>query len=281
MTKRILLVLLFAYCSTDQSQAGAFVGPDTVSVQSEGLTLKGLLWRPTGSGPFPSVIFCHGSYSVSDTIPNPEQELSSLGPVFASKGYTFFVLFRRGVGLSRGKGESSADLMSNALTEKGIEERNKVQLHQLETNDLQEMISGLTFLKSRQDIDSNRIAAMGHSFGGSLALLLAEHEPSLKSVVVFGAAAKSWDLSPRLRIRLTDAVKNISAPIMIIHAENDYSTKPGYALDSVMNSLDKRHVLKIYPKLGHSTNEGHNLIFLSIQTWEADVLRFLAESLGH
>jgi hypothetical protein len=70
------------------------------------------------------------------------------------------------------------------------------------------------------------------------------------------------------------------APIMIIHAQNDYSsTTPGYALDSVMNQPNKPHVLKIYPKFGTTLSEGHNLIFLSIETWEADVFKFLNENL--
>jgi len=77
------------------------------------------------------------------------------------------------------------------------------------------------------------------------------------------------------------AVKNIRAPIMIVHAQNDYSITPGYALDSVMSKLNRPHTLKLYPKFGNSASEGHNLIFQSIPTWEADVFKFLNESLGH
>jgi dienelactone hydrolase len=281
MIKEITFALILACFSVEQMHAQDFEGPDTVSVQSGQLTLKGLLWRPTAAGSFPTVIFCHGSYRVTDTIIAPEQQISTLGPVFARKGYIYLALFRRGVGLSKGQGENCADLMYNAFEEKGEEERNKVQLQQLETDQLQDMIAGLTFLRKRKDVDLNRIAVIGHSFGGSLALLLAEHEPSLKSVVIFGPAGYSWDRSPQLRTRLINAVKNITAPSMIIHAQNDYSTNPGYALDSVMNQLNKPHILKIYPKFGNSPFEGHNLISLSIETWEADVFKFLNESIRH
>ena len=277
--RRITLFLFLASCSIGRLPAQNFVSPDTVLVKSGNLTLKGLLWRPSGPGPFPTVIFCHGSYGASDTIISPEQQASSLGPVFAGKGYIFLVLFRRGVGLSKGQGENSTDLMNNAMKEKGQEERNNVQLQHLETDQLQDMISGLTFLRRRKDVDTNRIAVVGHSFGGSLALLLAEHDPGLKAVVIFGTAGYSWDRSPRLRTRLISAVKNITAPIMIIHAQNDYSTNPGYALDSLMNKLNKPHLLKIYPAFGNSAFEGHNMISLSIETWEADVFKFLNENL--
>ena len=40
--------------------------PDTVLVQSGALTLRGLLWRPSGRGPFPAVLFNHGSGPASD-----------------------------------------------------------------------------------------------------------------------------------------------------------------------------------------------------------------------
>lgn len=276
MIKGIIIILIFTCCSVPLLHAQDFTGPDTVSVQSGKLTLKGLLWRPTGHGPFPTIIFCHGSYGGSDTT-NPDQQIV-LGSVFARKGYIFLVLFRSGVGLSKGQGVNSTELMDKAFKERGQEGRNEVQLLHLETDQLQDMLSGLRFLRRRKDVDTNRIAVMGHSFGGSLALLVAEHDPGLKAVVIFAAAGYSWNLSPQFRRRLTSTVKNIASPIMIIHAQNDYSTNPGYALDSIMNKLNKPHVLKIYPKFGNSTSDGHNLIFKSIETWEADVFKFLYES---
>ncbi len=278
IAKLIAIVFIVACFSIECLHAQNFAPPDTVSVQSGKLMLKGLLYRPAGSGLFPTVIFCHGSYGGSDTIHDPNQNIALLGPVFAGKGYIFLGLLRRGVGLSKGQGVNSTELMDKAFKEKGQEARNEVQLEHLQTDQLQDMISGLAFLRKRKDVDINRIAIIGHSFGGSLALLVAEHDPSLKAVVVFSPAGYSWNLSPQLRAHLINAVKNITAPIMIIHAQNDYSTNPGYALDSVMSKLNKPHVLKIYPKFGNTVSEGHSLIFLSIETWKADVFNFLNKS---
>jgi dienelactone hydrolase len=271
----IISVLLF----TDECLHAQSSVPDTVTIQSDNLRLKGLLWEPGGTGSFPAIIFCHGSYGGADTIHDPLQQTSLLGPVFVRRGYIFLSLFRRGVGLSKGQGINSAELMNNAFKEKGQEERNTVQLQQLETDQLQDMISGIKFLKNLRNTDTSRLAIVGHSFGGSLALLLAEHERNVKAVVSFSPAGYSWDLSAPLRKRLLATIKNIAMPVMIIHAQNDYSTNPGYVMDSIMNRLHKPHVLKIYPKFGSSANDGHNLIFLSIKTWEKDVFRFLNESL--
>ena len=97
--------------------------------------------------------------------------------------------------------------------------------------------------------------------------------------VVFSPAGYSWNLSPPLRERLLTAMKNIAMPVMIIHAQNDYSVNPGYALDSMMNQLHKTHVLKIYPKFGNSASDGHGLIYQGTKIWEADVFKFLNEHL--
>jgi dipeptidyl aminopeptidase/acylaminoacyl peptidase len=143
------------------------------------------------------------------------------------------------------------------------------------------MLAGLSFLLKRKDVDTKRIVITGHSFGGSLALLVAEHEPGLKAAIVFSAAGYSWDRSPQLRVRLIKAVKNISMPVMIIHAQNDYSLNPGYGLDSVLNQMHKPHLLKIYPEFRQSNREAHNLVFLDTEIWEADVFKFLDEILKY
>ncbi len=156
MIKEIIILLIFWGWSSDYSCGQNFTVPDTISVRSAELTLKALLWRLSGEGSFPTIIFCHGSYETTDTKYDPVEQISILGPVFLRKGYIFLVLFRRGVGLSKGQGENSADLMADALREKGLEERNKVQLQQLNTDQLQDMISGLAFLRNRKDVVTNR-----------------------------------------------------------------------------------------------------------------------------
>ncbi len=64
---------------------------------------------------------------------------------------------------------------------------------------------------------------------------------------------------------------------MLIHGENDFSTAAGRALAAELERLHKPHLLKIYPPVGQSTDEGHNLLYLAIPQWEDDVFRFLDE----
>jgi carboxymethylenebutenolidase len=279
------LFILLICCAVEHVQAQDFTGPDTVTVQCGTLRLKGLLWHPSGPGPSPAVIFCHGNYASTstpgtvDALLGATTSASLLGPVFARHGYTFFALFRKGVGLSAGEGDPTLDLLLRAMREKSLDERNALQVRLLETDQLEEIQAGVRYLRARHDVDSTRMAVLGHSFGGSLALILTEHNPALKAAVTFGAGAYSWTVSPRLRQRLTESVARINVPVLFIHAKNDYSTSPADSLGAVLKRLGRPHSVIIYPPFGNNTDAGHNFIFLGIPLWEHDVMRFLDANL--
>jgi dipeptidyl aminopeptidase/acylaminoacyl peptidase len=59
------------------------------------------------------------------------------------------------------------------------------------TDHLDDATSGLLFLKNLPEVDARRVAVAGHSFGGQLTLLEAEHDPAIRAAVTFGAAAGS------------------------------------------------------------------------------------------
>jgi carboxymethylenebutenolidase len=246
-------------------------GPETVTVQSGTLTLRALLWRPNGRGPFPAVVFNHGSGPAS----NP-REPATLGPVFARHGYVFLFLFRRGAGLSADQGSNSAELMSRELAAKGLDARNHLQMRLLET-ELNDVLAGMAFVRARSDVDPRRVALVGHSFGGSLTLLAAEHDTAVRAAVVFGGAAGSWDRSPVLQQRLVAAVGHASAPVFFAYAANDFSVAPARVLGAEMARLGKPHRVEIYPSLGHTPEEGHALVYRGLSTWERDVFAFLDE----
>jgi dipeptidyl aminopeptidase/acylaminoacyl peptidase len=128
-------------------------------------------------------------------------------------------------------------------------------------------------------IDSHRLAVAGHSFGGQLTLLAAEGDPSFRAAATSAAATDSWERSPELRERLFTAVRNTTAPIMLIHAANDYNTSAGRALDEELSRLHKPHLLKIYPPVGQTPDDGHNLLYEAISDWETDVFQFLDKNL--
>jgi len=140
---------------------------------------------------------------------------------------------------------------------------------------LADVRAGLTVLRARSEVDTSRIAVVGYSFGGQLALLVAEHDANVRAGVVFGVAAGSWETSPKLRKRLVAAVRRTTAPVFFIHAANDYSVSPGQALNAEMARSGRSHALKLYPAVGSTPKEGHDFIHQRISEWVPDVFAFL------
>jgi dienelactone hydrolase len=270
------LVLTLAAATTWSQTSG---GPETVVVHSGPATLHAMLWRPKGRGSFPGILLNHGSGRTRadlERLGPYEQNAEKLGPVFARHGYVFLYLFRRGVGLSADQGANAVDLMNAAH---GQEARNALQLQLLENREMDDALSGLKFLRALTYVDARNVAAIGHSFGGSLTVLLAEREPNLRAVVVFSGAGYSFDRSPELRARLLAAIDHVAAPVFFIHAENDYSLSSGKVLDARREHIGKPHRLKIYPPIGHTVDDGHDFLHLGVNIWEPDVFAFLDENM--
>jgi dienelactone hydrolase len=252
--------------------------PRTVDIPTGSLRLKAFLWTPDGPGPFPVVLFNHGSggLTADQTAGMPITDAATrLAPVFIKHGYAFLFLFRHGQGLSADQAPYMQDVLNREEATHGLEARRHLQLVLLKTEQLDDVMAALAFLETAPGIDPKRIAMIGHSFGGQLTLLAAERDKGVRAVVTFGAAANSWQTSPDLRVLLLTAVGNTSAPVMLIHAANDYDTAAGVALSSQCHNAHNLCVLKIYPAVGKSSDDGHNAAYQAIPLWEPDVFNFL------
>jgi dienelactone hydrolase len=257
---------------------------DTVIVHSGQLALRALIWRPRGRGPFPGILFNHGSgHGVFAPLPDSSYQsmawqAARLGPVFARHGYVFLYLMRRGTGLSSTQGKNASDRWNAAFAAHGQAARDSVQLALLQTDELYDAFAALSFLRRLPEVDAHRVAVVGHSFGGSLSLLMAERDSTLRACVAFAPAAMSWP-SVGLRRRLLEAAGHTVVPTLLIFAANDYSTTPGEALDRELSRHHAPHTLEIYPAVGTTSEEGHSFVHLRIPAWERDVFAFLAARL--
>ena len=282
-TPRLLFLLILLSPGTFGQAVQARLH-ETVDIPSENLHLKGFFWKPAGPGPFPAIMFIHGS-GEADTARTSGMLMTDaaerLAPVFLKHGYAFLYGFRRGQGPSIGQGDALQDLLKQEELANGKDARQVLQFHLMNTDQIADAIEALSVLKRLPDIDAARIAIVGHSFGGQLALLAAGGDSSVRAVVTFGAAAYSWQRSPPLREQLTAIVRSTYVPIMLIHAANDYDTSAGRALAREAEQSHKINILKIYPPFGQSQDDGHNMIYDAIPLWEADVLNFLDEHVKH
>jgi len=89
MTKRSSLVFLSLILLP-----ALMVAADVVTFPSGGLILHGVLFKPEGAGPFPAVVYNHGSAPGMLS----KDAFEALGPVFAAHGWVFFGPYRRGQG---------------------------------------------------------------------------------------------------------------------------------------------------------------------------------------
>jgi carboxymethylenebutenolidase len=257
--------------------------PQIVDVPSGELHLKGYFWKPAGPGPFPAILFNHGSgaddpqHTAGRTM---AEAASDLAPIFLRHGYAFFYLCRRGQGLSADQGPFMQDLLKQAEA-KGADARKQLHDQLITGSQLDDALAGLAFLQSAPDVDPKRIAIVGHSFGGMLTLLSGDHDSRIRAEVAFAAGANSWRASQELRDRTLAAVGKTAAHIMLVYAANDYDTTPGKDISAELDRLHKSHLLKIYPVIGKTSEDGHSLLYLGISEWEPDVFQFLDDNVKH
>src|SRR5216683_6902219 len=186
---------------------------EEVVFPSGGGQLHGFLWKPEGAGPFPAIVWNHGSEKLPGSQP-------ALAKFYTAHSYVFFMPHRRGQG--RSPGDYIQDLVAEAPP--GDRARRMVELQQAEVDDV---IAGLKFLRSQPFVDPARIVISGCSYGGIQTLLIGERDLGVKALVPFAPGAMSWEQNVPLQDRLVRAVDLAKAPVFMIQAENDYWLQAG------------------------------------------------------
>jgi carboxymethylenebutenolidase len=267
-TKLILGLLLFMAMSTSLSAADA----EVVTFPSGSLTLHGVVYRPEGAGPFPALLYNHGSASGMLS----KEAFDALGPVFASRGWVFFGPFRRGQGLSASAGPYIGDQIAESKKSGGIPAAAATMARLLETDHLSDQLAALAWLGKQSYVQSNRIAVGGNSFGGIEAVLGAE-KGNYCAAIDSAGGAQSWALAPQLQTVMIRAVRNSKVPIFFFQAANDYDITPSNALSAAMRDTGKPYEVKIYPPYGNSQEDGHELGYFGYSVWADDAIKFLEQ----
>jgi len=275
-----LLLSIAAFAQSPPSSIQQAVAAQIVEVPSGAVHLKAYFWKPAGPGPFPAILFNHGSgaddpqHTAGRTM---AEAASDLAAVFLKHGYAFFYLCRRGQGLSADQGPFTQALLKQAEA-KGGDARKELHYHLITGSQLDDALAGLSFLEAAPDVDRKRIAIVGHSFGGMLTLLSGDHDSTIRAEVAFAAGALSWHASQELRDRILAAIAKTVAPVMLVCAANDFDTTPAKRIAAELDRQHKSHLLKIYPAIGKTSADGHGLLYLGIPEWEPDVFQFLDDN---
>ena len=270
MIRRPLAVLVWLFASL-LLRPLPIAAADAVSFPSGNLTLHGVVYKPDGKGPFPAVIYNHGS---APGMLN-SQAFDALGPVFAARGWVFFAPYRRGQGLSAAAGPYIGDEINRAMKSGGMRAAAATMVRLLETDHLDDQLAALAWLRKQSFVQADRIAVAGNSFGGIETVLGAERVKYCAAIDASGGA-ESWARAPELQERMTRAVRHSQAPIFFFQAENDHDLSPSRTLSAAMKEAGKVFELKIYPPFGKSAFDGHSFTWLGSAIWGDDVFAFLA-----
>ena len=273
---RFLALLVVLVCAATVSRQAESANPadftkERVTFRSGSLTLVGFLFRPSGTGPFPALVWNHGS----EKNPGSGPQFDAVAAAFVPAGYVVFAPVRRG------HGESEGRYIEDELQHTRGEERNRLQVRLLEGEQLDDQLAGLAYLKSLPDVDPNRIAVGGCSYGGIQTLLAAERGAGYRVAIAVSPAALSWNGNRLLQERLVQAARKTDMPVFLIQPPKDASLEPSKVLGGEFQRLHKPYKGTVYPKEIPADLQTHCFggVARGIRIWAPDALAFLAEAL--
>src|SRR5438270_7392268 len=172
---------------------------ETIYYKSGNLNIEAYFYKPQGNGPFPLVIYNHGSRAGSERVEKPMQFIAA---ILVPQGYAVLVPERRGYGKSDGptydeevQGDSGDRMMSRFREEAS------------------DVLAGLDYLKkggasassgrftpttTTSPVDFRRVALMGWSHGGVVSLLAASERHEFVALVDQAGGALTWNRSQTL-----------------------------------------------------------------------------------
>lgn len=130
--------------------------------EKENFEIGGTLTIPKGNGPFPAVILITGSGSQDrdETVFNHKPFLI-IADYLTRRGIAVLRVDDRGVGKTGGSPAKATTL-----------------------NFVDDVLSGIKFLKTQKEIDKNKMGLIGHSEGGIIAPLVATRSKAVKFIVL-------------------------------------------------------------------------------------------------
>jgi len=245
-----------------------------VTFQSDGNSLVGYLYQPEGEGPWPALIWNHGS----EENPGAGPQFNTVASVFVPAGFVVFAPQRRGHGESGGTYIVDRIKMTTRML--GKDEANRLTVKLLETEQLDDQLAALAYVQHLPFVDPQRIVSAGFSFGGVQALLGAESRMGYRAVISISPGALMWDRNEYLRDRLVKAVGRLNVPVLLIQPARDASLGPSSVLGSTALRAGKPLTVKVYPAAGPSKEQEHCFGGASgIHVWAEDAKAFFQANL--
>lgn len=226
-------------------------------------TIRGKLFIPEGKGPFPGVIFFHGSGGKGE-------KYFEAGKYLLKKDILSLVFNYRGCGLSDGN-----------------------YLDQIQQDSFDDALKAFSFLNQQKLVDNDRLGVVGGSYGGYVAAMILP-KLSVKSLILLSPSAH--DDSPTTKIDMGpienevayfkdvknwkgsqcyDNVSKFNNFILIIKSEHDENVPSAVVdkyIDSSKNASKKKEIMLKGADHRLSTPKMRNDFFELLSDWFLETL---------
>ena len=172
---------------------------ERILLSSDGKRITWILHCPEGEQYFPCVVTCHGYHSTKDS-----DKYVAVGNRFCEEGFAVLRFDFRGCGESEGSIEDST--LSGRV---------------------RDLESALRFVRSHTGV-SGTIGLLGSSMGGCVAIVRAAQDRQIGAVATWSTPSNIANLSDLEKVErdvrrydILQIVREVTAPILIIHGDSD------------------------------------------------------------
>jgi carboxymethylenebutenolidase len=222
----VLVLVLLALGSAGLAFAKNPLEPGKTNVSypgPNGVTLRGYLATPTGSGRFPAVVMVHEWWGLN-------HDTTILADALAKEG--FVVL--------------AADAFRGSVAQTPADARKQV------TETPREQIAAdldaaLGFLRSHPRVQADSVASLGFCFGGTQSMYMGTRNPELAAVVIF------YGGGPIQETAQLGSMKE-AGPVLGIYGKEDggIPVEQVRKFEDAMEARGVENTITIYPRVGHA-----------------------------
>lgn len=245
----------------------------TFENEKDSLTLAGSLTLPTENGTFPTVILISGSGPQ-----NRNEEIFGHKPFLVLADY----LTRNGIAVLRYDDRGTAESTGNHSTATSADFATDVE-------------SAVAYLKSRSEVDTQRIGLIGHSEGASIASVVASRNENVSFIVMLaglGVSGKELNIYQASALSFYDKIPDKEAYEAYVHRTVDIASS-GKEISAVKKELTEfyrssdvlEELLAANPTLLSGTDKEafiENLVQFRTNSWIRNVYSYdPAEYLKH
>lgn len=246
-SKNTLLIVLFILCL---SSCSSYKKAD-ITFNNEAISLSGTLYLPEGEGPFPAVVFVHGSGE--ETRKNSTYSAKWM----TSLGYAALVYDKRGTGESDGNEKDWSYFSFDDLAG--------------------DVVAAIQLLERHENIDPNKIGLHASSQGGWVAALAASKTESINFMIIKSPSVSTvsedriFERSARLK-REGFSDSDIEEAVQMQRVEGkttEGNDTPDTFTDLFEQNKNKAWFARVYPGTSPFTQS-----LVTYRTWYSTIMNF-------